>query len=75
MEGTFAAPRPSLPPRPTMASEPLCVRLRDAFFGQLKQGDYSKVVKQLLKDRRVTREQEGIRPKLLPDDKITLQSS
>jgi three-Cys-motif partner protein len=54
-----------------MAFEPLCLTLRKEFFGQLKEGDYSKVIKQLFKDGRVNREQKGVKPKLLPNESIT----
>ena len=59
-------------PGETLAFEPLRMSLREEFFGQLKEGAYSKVVKQLYKEGRVKREQEGVRPKLLPGERITL---
>jgi three-Cys-motif partner protein len=61
-------------PGETMAYESLCIALREQFFGQLKSGDYSKVVKQLFKDDKVTRGQKGVKPKLLPTEKITIAS-
>ncbi len=41
------------------------------FFGIVKQGAYSKAVKNLLKANVCSRQQSGIRPKLLPDEIIT----
>jgi three-Cys-motif partner protein len=59
-------------PHKTMAYEPLCLALRADFFGQLKEGDYSKAIKQLYEDGRVLREKNGKRPKLDPSEKISL---
>lgn len=59
-------------PAQAMTYERLCLTLRPGFFGQLKEGDYSKAIKQLVNDDRVLREQKGLRPKLLPTEKISL---
>lgn len=49
-----------------------CLALRPGFFGKLKEGDYSKAVKQLFNDGRVLREQKGARPRLLEHELISL---
>jgi three-Cys-motif partner protein len=59
-------------PGRTMPYEKLCLALRPDFFGKLKQGDYSKAMKQLVKDDRLVREQSGVRPKMLPNESISL---
>lgn len=59
-------------PDRTMSYEKLCLALRPDFFGQFKEGDYSKATKQLIKNDRLLREQKGVRPKLLPGERISL---
>lgn len=59
-------------PSRSMQYERLCLALRRRFFGQLKEGDYSKAIKQLLKDDKVKREKKGTHPKLLPNEIISL---
>jgi three-Cys-motif partner protein len=59
-------------PGSVMTYERLCLTLRPNFFGQLKEGDYSKAIKQMLKAERLCREQKGTHPKLQPHEKISL---
>lgn len=59
-------------PSRSLPYERLCLALRPQFFGQLKGGDYSKAIKQLLKDGKVKREKKGAHPKLLPNEIISL---
>jgi three-Cys-motif partner protein len=50
----------------------LCLSLRADFFGLLKEGDYSKAIKQLVAEKRVLRAKAGLHPKLQPDEQISL---
>jgi three-Cys-motif partner protein len=63
--------------RPThsMTFDAICLALRPRFFGKLKKGDYDKAIKQLLKNEKVSRQQKGIRPKLLPHEVISLPAA
>jgi len=60
--------------RPTRSAsyQEICLELRPRFFGRLKEGDYSKAIKELLTERRLERQQRGVRPKLLPHEVISL---
>jgi three-Cys-motif partner protein len=59
-------------PTGSMTYQAICLALRPRFFGKLKEGDYSKAIKQLYKDKKVSREQKGFRPRLLPHEVISL---
>jgi three-Cys-motif partner protein len=59
-------------PSRAMSYQSLCLALRPQFFGMLKQGDYSKAIKQLVADDRVDREKNGTHPKLQPGEVISL---
>lgn len=59
-------------PTRSMAYKTLCLALRPDFFGKLKEGDYSKAIKQLVGDGRVEREKKGTYPKLQPQELISL---
>lgn len=50
----------------------LCLALRPTFFGKLKEGDYSKAIKALIEKEHLAREKTGIRPKLTPEEVISL---
>jgi len=55
-----------------MTYQGVCLALRPRFFGKLKEGDYSKAIKQLLKEDKLQRQQKGLRPRLLPHEVISL---
>jgi three-Cys-motif partner protein len=59
-------------PEKSMTFDSLRVAVRGEYFGTLKEGEYSKVVKQLLTDGRISREREGVRARLELSEKITL---
>jgi three-Cys-motif partner protein len=59
-------------PSRSMSYRDICLALRPRFFGKLREGDYSKAIKQLLKDKKLDRVQKGVRPKLLPHEVISL---
>lgn len=61
-------------PNKTMTFDQLRLTLRAHFFGQLKEGDYDKALKQLYEDGKVEREKTGKRPKLGLTEKIMLKS-
>lgn len=47
-------------------------KLLPEFFGRVKQGAYSRAAKALLKADRMTREKEGLRPKLDLDERLSI---
>lgn len=51
---------------------PLCTALRTEYFGKLKQGEYSKIVKKLYGDDQLKREKKGRHPALTEDESISL---
>ena len=50
----------------------VCLALRRAYFGKLKRGDYSKIVKKLYEDGQLKREKNGKHPALTDDEPLFL---
>ena len=59
-------------PGQAMAYGELCLALRPAYFGKLKEGDYSKAVKALVGKEQLKREKKGLRPALRLEEIISL---
>jgi three-Cys-motif partner protein len=45
------------------------------FFGSVKQGAYSRAAKALLRAERITREKQGLRPKIGPNERLSIPSA